>query len=68
MSTFPKTEHLYGEKNIARLHELGKAFMSFPFRVVYFVTDNKDPVPVRVMVSVPKNASNMRWTETGLKG
>ena len=54
MSTFPKTEHLYGEKNITRLHELGKAFMSFPFRVVYFVTDNKDLVPVRVMVSVPK--------------
>lgn len=54
MSTFPKPEHLYGEKNITRLHELGKAFMSFPFRVVYFVTDNKDLVPVRVMVSVPK--------------
>ena len=54
MSTFPKPEHLYGEKNITRLHEFGKAFMSFPFRVVYFVTDNKDPVPVRVMVSVPK--------------
>ena len=54
MNTFPKKEHLCGDINITRLHELGKAFMSFPFRVVYFVTDNKDPVPVRVMVSVPK--------------
>ena len=54
MNTFPKKEHLCGDINITRLHELGNAFMSFPFRVVYRMADDKESVPVRVMVSVPK--------------
>lgn len=54
MNTFPKKEHLCGDINITRLHEQGTAFMSYPFRVVYLKADEKESVPVRVMVSVPK--------------
>jgi len=54
MNTFPKKEHLYGEKVITRLHEQGNVFMSFPFRVVYMLAGEDEIVPVRMMVSVPK--------------
>lgn len=54
-NTFPKIEHLYGVKRIERLHLQGRAFMSFPFRVVYRIEDDEnETVPVRVMVSAPK--------------
>ena len=52
---FPKTEHLYGVKRIERLHLQGRAFISFPFRVVFRIEDDEnEKVPVRIMVSVPK--------------
>ena len=54
MNTFPKKEHLYGEKNITRLHEQGTVFMSFPFRVVHMLAGEDEIIPVRMMVSVPK--------------
>ena len=54
MNTFPKQEHLYGEKIITRLYEQGNVFMSYPFRVVYILAEENEGIPVRVMVSVPK--------------
>jgi ribonuclease P protein component len=53
-NSFPKAEHLCGEKRIARLYTQGEAFMAFPFRVVFRIEPKKDMVPASVMVSVPK--------------
>lgn len=53
--TFPKSEHLYGIKTIERLYNQGSVFVSYPFRVVYFMVEDKtESVPVRVMVGVSK--------------
>lgn len=52
--SFPKSEHLCGEIRIAKLYNQGKAFMVFPFRVVYSVVTEAGQEPVRVLVSVPK--------------
>ena len=55
MNTFPKTDHLYGDKVIENLHLTGTAFLSYPFRVVFRdVSDSDELKPVRVMVSVSK--------------
>lgn len=53
-NSFPKAEHLCGEKRIARLYTQGEAFMAFPFRVVFRIEQKKDIAPASVMVSVPK--------------
>lgn len=54
-NTFPKIEHLYGVKRIERLYTQGKAFVSYPFRVVFLLVNNEDEaVAVRAMVSVSK--------------
>lgn len=53
-NSFPKAEHLCGEKRIARLYTQGEAFMTYPFRVVFRIEPKKDIVPASVMVSVPK--------------
>ncbi len=53
-NSFPKAEHLCGEKRIARLYTQGEAFMAFPFRVVFRIEQKKDLMPASVMVSVPK--------------
>lgn len=53
-NSFPKAEHLCGERRIARLYTQGEAFMAFPFRVVFRIEQKKDLVPASVMVSVPK--------------
>jgi len=53
-NSFPKAEHLCGEKRIARLYTQGEAFMTYPFRVVFRIEPRKDIVPASVMVSVPK--------------
>lgn len=51
---FPKAEHLCGEIRIGKLFAEGKAFIVFPLRVVYFTTEHKDKIPVKVLVGVPK--------------
>ncbi len=52
---FPKSERLYGLKTIEKLYREGKAFIAYPFRVVYLIVEeDKENVPVRVMVSAPK--------------
>lgn len=54
-NTFPKIERLYGVKRIERLHNQGKAFIAYPFRVVFLLTDDENEMmPARVMVSVSK--------------
>lgn len=50
---FPKKEHLCGEIRINKLFAEGTAFIVYPLRVVYKLTD-EDDVPLKVMVSVPK--------------
>lgn len=55
MNTFPKKEHLYGDKVIENLHMTGAAFLTYPFRVVFLdVSESKEQIPVRVMMSVSK--------------
>ncbi len=51
--TFPKWEHLTGDKSIAGLFSRGEAFIVFPLRVVYLRVERED-APVRVMFAVPK--------------
>jgi ribonuclease P protein component len=53
-NTFPKSEHLCGEKRITRLFTEGKAFIAYPLRVIFLVEPKKDAEPASVMVSVPK--------------
>lgn len=53
--SFPKYERLCGVKSIERLHTQGKAFIAYPFRVVFLlVEDESETVPVRTMVSISK--------------
>jgi ribonuclease P protein component len=52
--SFPKSEHLCGEKRIARLFTKGEAFIVYPLRVVYILEQKSDTEFVSAMVSVPK--------------
>jgi ribonuclease P protein component len=52
--SFPKSEHLCGEKRIARLFTQGEAFIAYPLRVVFLLEDKKDTEFISAMVSVPK--------------
>ncbi len=52
--TFPKKEHLCGEIRVGKLYAEGKAFIVYPFRVVYRISEGVEAVPVKVLVSVPK--------------
>ncbi len=51
---FPKKEHLCGEIRINKLYAEGKAFIAYPYRVVYCIEKTQTDVPVMVLVSVPK--------------
>lgn len=53
-NTFPKSQHLCGEKRIAELFTHGEAFIAYPLRVVYILQPKTDNEPMSVMVSVPK--------------
>ena len=55
MNTFPKKEHLYGEKVIENLHTTGSSFLVYPLRVVYLnVSQPDEQIPVRVTIGVSK--------------
>lgn len=55
MNTFPKKEHLYGEKVIENLHTTGSSFLVYPLRVVYLnVSQPDEQILVRVMIGVSK--------------
>lgn len=52
---FPKKEHLYGNKAIGNLLANGNVILAYPFRVIYLIVkDEKEQIPVRVLVSVSK--------------
>ena len=53
-NSFPKSEHLCGEKRITRVFTQGEAFICYPLRVVFLINQKPDKEPVQVMVSVPK--------------
>jgi ribonuclease P protein component len=52
-NTFPKEQRLCGKNAINLLYSEGKAFLAFPFRIV-FRTVSEENVPVRCLISVPK--------------
>jgi ribonuclease P protein component len=52
--SFPKSEHLCGEKRIARLFTRGEAFIAYPLRVVFLLEEKKDVEFISAMVSAPK--------------
>lgn len=53
-NTFPKSEHLCGDKRINRLFTQGDAFIAYPMRVMYLIEPKRDAEFASVMVSVPK--------------
>ena len=53
-NSFPKSEHLCGDKRITRLFTEGVAFIAYPLRVVYILEPLSDSVPSSVLVGVPK--------------
>jgi ribonuclease P protein component len=53
-NSFPKSEHLCGEKRIMRLFTDGDAFIVYPFRIVYLVEENNSLNSPSVLISVPK--------------
>ena len=53
-NSFPKSEHLCGDKRIGQLFTQGDAFIAYPLRVVYLIAPKKDVESASVMVSVPK--------------
>ncbi len=52
--SFTKEERVTGEKRIESLFTHGKSFVAYPLRVVYITTCEVSPVPVSVLVSIPK--------------
>ena len=53
-NSFPKQEHLCGDKRISRLFAEGEAFIAYPLRVVFRTEPLAGNVPASVLVSVPK--------------
>jgi len=52
--SFPKSEHLCGEKIITHLFTKGNAFIVYPLRVVYNFDKLSDNSLDNILVSVPK--------------
>ena len=53
-NTLSKKERLSWKRYIDLLFAQGQSFVAFPLRVVYLPTEEEMPVPVSIMVSVPK--------------
>jgi len=53
-NSFSKSEHLCGDKRIAKLFTQGEAFIAYPMRVMYLIEPKKDVEFASVLVSVPK--------------
>lgn len=51
---FPKSERLCGEIRINKLFSEGKSFIAYPYRIVFFTTDELSDAAVKVLISVPK--------------
>lgn len=52
--TLLKKERLRGEIRVANLFVKGKAFISYPFRVVYIEGSEKKDISAQLLFSVPK--------------
>ena len=52
--TFTKKERVTGDRRIEALFTRGRSFMAYPFRVVFLEYDQPFPVPVSIVVSIPK--------------
>ncbi|MEA4981939.1 MAG: ribonuclease P protein component [Paludibacter sp.] len=52
--TFPKKEKLCGDIRIGKLFSEGNAFIVYPLRIVYKLSEEKSDTPVKVLISVPK--------------
>jgi ribonuclease P protein component len=52
--TFPKKEKLCGEIRIGKLFSEGRAFIVYPLRIVYQITEENADTPVKVLISIPK--------------
>jgi len=52
-NTFPKAERLCGKTSIDKLYAEGKAFLSYPVRIV-FRTSQKEEIPARCLINAPK--------------
>ncbi|MEI6751610.1 MAG: ribonuclease P protein component [Paludibacter sp.] len=53
-NSFPKSEHLYGDKLVSSLFETGEAFICYPLRVVFLIQPLNDSEAARILVGVPK--------------
>jgi len=49
-----RKERLRGEIRVSKLFTQGKAFISFPLRIVYLEEEKKEDVSAQVLFSVPK--------------
>jgi ribonuclease P protein component len=54
MNSFNKEERLCNVKLIDKLYHNGSSFLVYPFRILWFYADTNSPVPVQVLISVPK--------------
>lgn len=52
--TFPKKEHLCGEIRIGKLFSEGEAFIAYPFRIVYSVSNGNTEETPKMLFSAPK--------------
>lgn len=64
---FPKKEKLTGEIRIAKLFSEGAAFIQYPMRVVFRISNEKDESPVKVLVSAPKKKIRLAVNRNRIK-
>ncbi|MCL2597967.1 MAG: ribonuclease P protein component [Paludibacter sp.] len=68
--SFPKKEHLCGDKNIELLLKQGYAFIIYPFRVIYLFEKQENTineVQVKVLISVAKKKHRRANSRNRLK-
>jgi len=53
-NSFPKSEHLCGDKSITKVFETGESYLCYPLRVVYLIQPLNDSETTKVLVGVPK--------------
>ena len=51
---FPKYHRLDSLKTISELLRHGNAFTIYPFKIIILKTNSEEPVPIQVLISVPK--------------
>ncbi len=52
--TFRKPEKICSQKQIDQIFSTGKSFTSGQFRLIYIKTEISRPIPVQVLIAVPK--------------